>query len=80
MEVWKMVQEERENRNEPEGDILTRIAQQKCLTEGITPLFKYEGLYGKIKEEKDPIYQERKNEIRKALKNSYERDKQIYYG
>ena len=80
MEVWKMVQDEMENRNEPEGNILTRIAQQKCLTEGITPLFKYEGIYGKIKEEKDPIYQERKNEIRKALKNSYERDKQIYYG
>jgi hypothetical protein len=80
MEVWKMVQKERKNRNEPEGDILTRIAQQKCLTEGITPLFKYDGLYGKIKEDKDPIYQERKNEIRKALNNSYERDKRLYYG
>jgi hypothetical protein len=48
--------------------------------EGLTPIFKYEGPYDKVKEDKDPLYQERKNEIKKALKNAYERDKRLYYG
>jgi hypothetical protein len=79
MEVWKMALEERKNKNELEGDILIRIAQKQCLMEGLTPLYTYGEPYSKI-EEKDPIYQERKNEIKKALKNSYERDKRLYYG
>lgn len=80
MEVWNMVEGERQNINESEDIILNRLAHNICSNEGLYPTYKFEGAQNNILEASDPLYQERKIAVRKALKNAYERDKIIYYG
>ncbi len=72
MEVWKMVEKKRGTFNEPENDILSRLAKELCESEG------WNKTYGKF--ENDPVSDERVKVKRKALKTAYERDKELYYG
>jgi hypothetical protein len=72
MEVWKMVEEKRGISKMPESKILSRLAREICEAEG------WNKAYGKF--EDDPVSEERVKYKRRALKNSYERDKELYYG
>jgi hypothetical protein len=72
MEVWKMVEEKRATFNKPEGKILSQLARELCESEG------WNKTYGRF--EDDPVSEERVKYKRRALKNSYERDKELYYG
>ena len=72
MEVWKMVEEKRGTFNKPESKILPQLARELCESEG------WNITYGKF--EDDPVSDERVKYKRRALKNSYERDKELYYG
>jgi len=72
MEVWKMVEEKRGTFNKPESKILSQLARELCESEG------WNKTYGKF--EDDPVSDERVKYKRRALKNSYERDKELYYG
>ena len=72
MEVWKMIEKKRENFNKSENEILSQLAKKLCESKG------WDETYGKF--EDDPDSEERVIVKRKALKNAYERDKELYYG
>lgn len=72
MEVWKMVEGKRGTFNKPESEILAQLAKELCESEG------WNKTYGNF--EDDPVSEERVKYKRRALKNSYERDKELYYG
>jgi hypothetical protein len=72
MEVWKMVEEKRGTLNKPESEILAQLAKELCESEG------WDESYGKF--EDDPDSEGRVIAKRKALKNAYERDGELYYG
>ena len=72
MEAWGMVEEKRLTFNKPESEILSQLAKELCESEG------WDKTYGKF--EDDPVSDERVKYKRRALKNSYERDKELYYG
>lgn len=72
MGVWKMVEKKRGTFNEPEHEILSQLAKELCESEG------WDESYEKF--EDDPDSDERVMLKRKALKNAYERDKELYYG
>jgi len=72
MEAWGMVEEKRVTFNKPESEILSQLAKELCESEG------WDKTYGKF--EDDPVSDERVKYKRRALKNSYERDKELYYG
>jgi hypothetical protein len=72
MEVWKKVEKKRGIFNEPENEILSQLAKELCESEG------WDESYGKFGD--DPDTEERVKIKCKALKNAYERDKELYYG
>lgn len=72
MEVWRMVEEKRGTSSKLESEILSQLARELCESEG------WDETYGKF--EDDPDTEERVQVKRKALKNAYERDKELYYG
>jgi len=75
MEVWKMVEEKGGingiNKNS-EAKILSQLAKELCQQEG------WDRSYGNF--EDDPDTEDKVKAKRKALKNAYKRDKELYYG
>ncbi|MEM2890710.1 MAG: hypothetical protein QW358_05185 [Candidatus Hadarchaeum sp.] len=72
MEIFKMVHLRMRESRLTENAILTAIAKEMCMDEG------WDRTYGDFHDDPDSV--DRVTAKRKAIKNSYERDKKLYFG